>query len=91
MNRTALEEAKTDNLDAYRCVLLSYAYDLENTAETHLAARDCLVRAVELDPDYADAWAALSMLYVDEHNMSWNPIRASTIRWNGRSARRSGP
>jgi adenylate cyclase len=73
LNRTALEEAKTDNLDAYRCVLLSYAYDLENTAETHLAARNCLEHAVELDPDYADAWAALAMLYVDERNMSWNP------------------
>jgi adenylate cyclase len=73
LNRTALEEVKTDNLDAYRCVLLSYAYDLENTAETHLAARNCLEHAVELDPDYADAWAALAMLYVDERNMSWNP------------------
>jgi tetratricopeptide (TPR) repeat protein len=73
LNRTALEEAKTENLDAYRCVLLSYAYDLENTPETHLVARNCLERAVELDPDYADAWAALAMLYVDERNMSWNP------------------
>jgi adenylate cyclase len=73
LNRTALEGAKTDSLNAYRCVLLSYAYDLENTAETHLIARNCLERAVELDPEYADAWAALAMLYVDERNMSWNP------------------
>ncbi len=43
------------------------------TAEDHLVARIALERAVELQPGYADAWAALAVVYVDEHRHIFNP------------------
>ena len=50
-------------LDAYECVLLSSEARLLYTAEVHLQARDCLESAVEIDPTYAEAWSALSLMY----------------------------
>jgi tetratricopeptide (TPR) repeat protein len=35
--------------------------------------RSCLERAVELDPDYADAWAVLANIYAQEHRFGFNP------------------
>ena len=35
--------------------------------------RACLERAVELDPDYADAWAVLANVYAQEHRFGFNP------------------
>ena len=35
--------------------------------------RACLERAVELDPDYADAWAVLANVYAQEYRFGYNP------------------
>jgi adenylate cyclase len=35
--------------------------------------RACLERAVELDPDYADAWAVLANIYAQERRFGFNP------------------
>jgi adenylate cyclase len=35
--------------------------------------RACLERAVELDPDYSDAWAVLANVYAQEHRFGFNP------------------
>jgi tetratricopeptide (TPR) repeat protein len=40
--------------------------------ELHLPARDCLERAVVLDRNYADAWAWLALIYLDEHRFGYN-------------------
>jgi adenylate cyclase len=61
------------SLDSYECVLLGHRYQLYPTAEPHLAARDCLEAAVERDPDYAEAWAWLAFLYVEEAMWGNNP------------------
>ncbi len=66
-------EKGTDNLNAYDCVLRSYEYELLHTPEAHLRARDCLERAVELDPSYVDAWAQLAYLYREEFFHGFNP------------------
>ena len=65
----------TDSLEAYECVLRGYAYLSIHTTETHLAARECLERAVRLDPGYADAWAHLGYIYreEDQHNRNVLP------------------
>ena len=81
--RNQLESAKTggtDNLEAYECVLQSYAYEQVLTPDVHAAVRDCLERAVELDPTYADAWSKLAFMYADEHAFGYNPRPGSLDR-----------
>lgn len=63
----------TTSLDAYECVLHSYAYWRVITPAAHLKARDCLERAIQLDPRYAEAWASLARMYVEEYSQGFNP------------------
>ena len=70
-----LRSQPTDELEAYDCVLRSYAYLRIHDDETHLVARDCLERAVKLDPAYVDAWAHLAYMFSEEyrHNRNRRP------------------
>jgi len=65
----------TTSLEAYECVLRGYAYLSIHNAETHLIARECLERAIQLDPGYVDAWAHLGYIYQEEvrHNRNLEP------------------
>ena len=63
----------TDNLDAYECVLRAQAYINAYTSELHLAARTCLERTVETNPEYVAAWTNLALLYTDEYWAGFNP------------------
>jgi adenylate cyclase len=76
LSQVGLEEAQargTDNLTAYDCVLSAYDYERVFTPQRHAEVRDCLERAVELDPDYADAWAKLAFVTTDEYAWGFNP------------------
>ena len=59
-------------LDAYECVLLATEFRIVYSPATHLGARDCLERAVQLDPGYAEAWAALSGIYEQQVRAGFN-------------------
>ena len=61
-----------DELSSYECVLRSHEYLRLITADSHLAARECLERVVIDDPQYADAWAWLTMMYVSEYADGYN-------------------
>jgi TolB-like protein len=62
-----------DDLEAYACTLRFYAYRAELSPDQHAAVRDCLGQAVARFPDYATAWAMLSVLYLDEDRFAFNP------------------
>lgn len=62
-----------DDLEAYACTLRFYAYRAELSPGLHAAVRDCLERAVARFPDYATAWAMLSVVYLDEDRFAFNP------------------
>ena len=61
------------SFDAYDCVLRYYHYQKTVDQQEHAKVRTCLEGAVELDPDYADAWAVLANIYAQEHRFGYNP------------------
>jgi Tfp pilus assembly protein PilF len=56
------------NLDGYDCVLRAYEYLHVHDDPTHLRARNCLEGTVERFPDYAEGWAWLAYLYLEEYH-----------------------
>jgi adenylate cyclase len=66
------EASRTDSLDSYDCILRHNEFRRRITAAAHLVARDCLERAVERDPDYAEAWARLANIYALEYAFGFN-------------------
>ena len=71
---TRLARAKAlQHLDAYDAVLRFYEYWFSHSEERHAAVREALRRAIELDPGYASAWAALADIYLDEVRFGFNP------------------
>jgi adenylate cyclase len=61
------------DLSAYECVLGAHGYYGTNfTPGEHARVRECLERAVEIEPNYADAWAWLAAMYRDEHMLVFN-------------------
>jgi adenylate cyclase len=69
-----VKEKPTENLDAYECILQVAAYygGSLSVAE-HASLRDVLERVVKSEPGYADAWACLGDIYLDEHTINSNP------------------
>ena len=61
------------SLTAYDCVLRYYDYQRSFDPGEHTRVRACLERAVELDPDYSDAWAVLANIYAQEYRFGYNP------------------
>ena len=65
------------SFSAYECVLRFFEYAQDENAAQHRVVRDCLENATRTDPKYAQAWAALSWIYVDEHRHGFNPKSAT--------------
>lgn len=64
-------DAPPENLNAYLCTLSAYAYRASFAASKFDGIRGCLAKAVADHPDYATAWALLSLAYVDEYRFSY--------------------
>jgi TolB-like protein/predicted ATPase len=60
-------------LTPYEGVLRFFLYQQSVAPADHLVARRALERAVELEPDYADAWACLTICLLDEFRHAFNP------------------
>jgi adenylate cyclase len=63
----------TASLNAYECLAVALVYDKYISEANHLKARESLERAVEIDPEYDEAWAHLSWIYTDEYAYGYNP------------------
>jgi adenylate cyclase len=62
---------QTENLEAYDCVLRGRELWFRFTPETNREARRLYEKAIELDPDYARAYASLAWTYLTEHDERW--------------------
>tara|TARA_R110002096_G_scaffold432240_1_gene648718 strand:- start:140954 stop:142558 length:1605 start_codon:yes stop_codon:yes gene_type:complete len=67
-----MKRSSTEYMEAYKSMLLFHDYLFELSQSSHLRARESLERAIEIDPHYADAWAGLAFLALDEYRFSFN-------------------
>jgi len=70
----------TSSLNAYECLSVALAYDKYLSEENHLRARESLERAIEIDPEFDEAWSHLSWIYTDEWVWEFNPLPDSITR-----------
>ena len=68
----ALRSKEPDDLSSYEAVLRSFGYGYRLNTEEHAIVRAALEQAVEKSPASSDAWAMLSMAYVEEYSNGFN-------------------
>ncbi|HEX5047723.1 MAG TPA: hypothetical protein VFX89_11435 [Gammaproteobacteria bacterium] len=65
-----------EHLDTYDCVLKYYAYRRTIEPALHGETLQCFQSAVVREPGFADAWAGLALLYLDEYAYGYTPQSA---------------
>ena len=89
--RERRERKGTNNLDAHDAYLRGRQFYRRYTPEDFVEAIPHFERAVELDPDYGQAWAALASIYWISYQKSYtwtlivNPSSTNFISWQGAS------
>jgi TolB-like protein/class 3 adenylate cyclase len=84
----AVRSRTPEELSPYEAVLRSFGYFERVTAEELAAARSGLELAVQKGPAYADAWAMLALLCVQEHAQGFN-LQADPLTSGVNAARRA--
>ncbi|MET3838349.1 adenylate/guanylate cyclase domain-containing protein [Bradyrhizobium sp. OAE829] len=82
----------TGNIDAYDCFLRGrdlIAIGKTQSREVFEQARDFLLQAIELDGDYAQAYAALAVAYVLNHQNRWTADSNTALRQAKQAADRA--
>jgi len=69
----ATRDKGAENLGSYECVQRGRQYPLNPSKANHAEVRACLERAIVMDPNYADAWALLAHMHMEEHLQGYNP------------------
>jgi adenylate cyclase len=67
-----LTRTHTGSLEAYDLVLRGMEYQRRTTREANAEARRLFAKAVELDPEYADAYEALGWSYLQAWQLQWS-------------------
>jgi len=68
----SVRDKPIERMTARDAVFLMFDYMQVITPDVHLRVREALERAVEVEPDSADAWACLSIMYCDEYKHDYN-------------------
>ncbi len=79
--KARLADADTSNVDAYDCFLRGREFMLGKTKnrETFAQSIKFFTRAVELDPDYSQAYACLGFAYVFDYQNRWSDDPDSSL------------
>lgn len=79
-DRKRLGTAETSNPEAYDTLLRGFREYQFFTREANLEARSLFLRAIELDPEYARAYANVALTYGSEVNFNWTEDKEESIR-----------
>jgi adenylate cyclase len=71
---------RTDNLEAYDYFLRAVEVNQNPTKETNEQARQMVEKAIELDPKYSDAYAALGRLLLTDRIAQWSDDSHTLVR-----------
>lgn len=77
------------HLDAYDCVLRYYDYQISIALDQHSEIQSCVQRATQIDPDYSEAWAVLSNLYMQEIRFDLGTDKMQSLRLADAAVKRS--
>ncbi|NVO56334.1 tetratricopeptide repeat protein [Rhodobacteraceae bacterium B1Z28] len=75
--------------DAYDCVLEYYSYQITINLDQHGDVKACILNAVDQNPEYAEAWAVLSNLYVQQVRFNLGGDRDQVLQAADLAARRA--
>ena len=94
--KARLADSETSNIDAYDCVLRGREFMLgkEKNRETFEQAIKFFMRALELDPNYSQAYACLGFAYIFDYQNRWSDDPDSSLQLAKQYARtgdRKGP
>jgi adenylate cyclase len=70
-DKALAERKQTDNVEAYDLFLKGRAYYYRLTLENILAAKKCFEKAIEIDPNFADAYGHLSYCHINGWFHMW--------------------
>lgn len=84
----SVRDKPIEGMTALDAVFLTFDYWQRITAEDHGRTRDALERVVQSEPESADAWASLAMMYCEEHKHGYN-VRPDPLGRALRTARRA--
>lgn len=74
-NQAQSSESKAPgSLSSYDCVLRFYLYWKSYRREFYPSVHDCLEKAIVNDPEYAEAYAALSLIHSDAYRFGFEPV-----------------
>jgi TolB-like protein/Tfp pilus assembly protein PilF len=69
----AVRSKSPAELTAYEALLRTLTFAERISAEEHIIARTCAERAVQLAPNFSQAWAVLAQVYAGEYGHLLNP------------------
>jgi adenylate cyclase len=76
---TALEKRPTNNLQAYEMFLKGDFYHKKYSAEGFEKAIEYFKKALELDPNYADAWWSLGLCHFENNAIIGTPLQPKEV------------
>ena len=83
------ERTPPDNRDAYDCVLRYYSYQITINLDRHAEVTACILTALEKAPNYAEGWAVLSNLYLQQIRFGLGGDRAQVLSAADKAAQRA--
>jgi tetratricopeptide (TPR) repeat protein len=84
-----IERKLTESLDAYDCYIRGFTRYYEDTKEGVSAAQALFYKAIELDPQYALAYASAALCFEARKRNGWLADRLSEVNEAQRLARRA--